>query len=276
MTARAAELVAAMKDFQLDVRPYPWDDRPWSAFTTAGGWDPQGVLHHHTGGSTALLAKGMNDSKKAMLRLLRIGRGGANPLDGPLCHVAPTFMQTGQHVVYLIGVGNVNHAGLGGRNVATAIKAGTYGGASSDGDKVDGNAMLYGLEYLHPGTSAPWPDELLEAGHRAAAAFCQAEGWTPSHWAGSNAEHREWTHRKVDRSWSGHGDVMRQRIAALSREQVEQDDGWFRTEPIRDSIALLRKQAAAFQSRGLIRRAATLRREANHLADAFPDLTAGD
>src|SRR5688500_9552294 len=126
MTAQPAVLVEAIKDWGVEFRPYPLDTRPWHTFTTPGGWDPVGVMHHHTTGSPALLDEGMNNSKAAMLRLLRIGRDldGNGTMDGPLCHFAPTFMARGKRVVFGIGFGNTNHAGYGGANVASAIRNG--------------------------------------------------------------------------------------------------------------------------------------------------------
>lgn len=268
MTARPEALVEAIKDWGVDFRPYPFSDRPWHAFTTTGGWDPQGIAHHHTAGSAALLDEGMNLSKRAILRLLRVGH---SQLNGPLCAFAPTFMAKGKRVVFGIGFGNTNHAGLIAANVASALRSGTYRGAAPGPDAVDGNELLYGLEYLHPGTAAPWPDELLDAGHRTACAISEAEGWSPEAWAGSQAEHRELTRRKVDRSWSGWGDGMRAEVARLAVLRHAEPDGWDRTPLIHEAIVLLRRQAREFDAHEQPRRARVCWNQARALAERFPN-----
>lgn len=260
--------IEAMKDFGVDVRPYPFDSRPWYNFTTAGGWNPIGIIHHHTTGTRSLLTPG-SDTQKAMLRLLRIGR---SDLDGPLCHFAPTFNGAGKKsIVYAIGWDNVNHSGLMARNVYDALRAGAYTGERPGADAVDGNTVTYGIEYLHPGDATPWPDELLDAGHTAAAALCDAHGWDGSQRPGSNCEHREATSRKVDRSWSGWGDGMRAAVArAKPMTQPSEPDGWLRPERVTDSIKLLRAQARAYEARGAVRKADVCREEARHLLAKFP------
>lgn len=269
MTVTPSHALTAMHDFGVDVRPY---SENWWTFTTAGGFNPVGIAHHHTGGSAALLTPG-SLSQKAMHRMLRAGRPD---LDGPLCHFAPTFNGVGKRaIVYAIGWGNCNHAGLIARNVADLLKAGKYTGQAPGPDAVDGNSILYGFEYLHPGDRTSWPDELLDAGHRAAAALCEAHGWDGANGPGSNAEHRELTTRKPDRSWSGWGDGMR---AAVARLLVSSDDdttppdpqGWVRPEKLQDAIRALRAQADVFEERNQPRKAEFLRAEARVLAKRFP------
>lgn len=262
------EAVEAIKDWGVEFRPYGGPG--WASHTTAGGWDPVGVAHHHTGGSGALLQAGWNASKEAMARLLRIGR---SDLDGPLCALAPVFVGKGKRVVLGIGWGNCNHAGLIDNDVARALRAGSFqGGGRGGAEQIDGNAILYGLEYMHPGTSAPWPDELLEAGHRTAAALCEAHGWARKNWAGSNAEHRELTTRKVDRSWQGWGDGMRKAIAELATQSTDPaPDAWVRSPRIQDAISDLRVAAGFKAEDGRKRQAAFLRRQAAELAERFPN-----
>jgi hypothetical protein len=260
----AADAVVAIKDWGVEFRPRGDN---WASFTTAGGWDPVGIAHHHTGGSGALLEPGWNPSKEAMARLLRIGR---SDLDGPLAPLAPVFVGKGKRVVLGIGWGNCNHAGTIDNDVARALRAGSFTGGGRGGlETVDGNAILYGLEYMHPGTSAPWPDELLDAGHRTAAALCEAHGWKRDHWAGSNAEHRELTTRKVDRSWAGNGDGMRRAIAALA-ETSREPDGWLRIDPVQDAVDRLVVAAKRKDAEGRKHQAAYLRRQAAELRERFP------
>lgn len=199
MAVTPSQLVTALKDWGVTVKAYEPDGKPWHSHTTPGGWSPVGVMHHHTAGSSKLLTDAA--TVEAMLRLLRVGRTDA---PGPLCHLAPAMIPgTGDARVWLLGWGNVNHGGMGSSRTLNAVKGGKYAGAAPGVDDVDTNPWYWGLEYLHPGTSLAWPDALLEAGHRAACAICEAQGWSVPSWPGSNVEHRESTTRKIDRSWSG-------------------------------------------------------------------------
>lgn len=203
------ELVEAFRDWHVPVRAYEPDGRPWYSHTTNGGWDPHGVLHHHTAGSSRLLHS--NLSRRAMLRILRNGYSG---LPGPLCHFSPAMDGDGRAVLWLVGWGNANHAGLGDPVNLAQLSAGNYRGRRPTQSSRDGNGALYGLEYMHPGDSTRWPDELLEVGHLAGAAINDAHGWDPVSGSRSHLDHREWTPRKIDRSW--HGDV-RQAVRELQQ-----------------------------------------------------------
>jgi len=237
-----AQTLDALRDWGVPVKAYQPDGTAWWRHTTAGGWAPIGVMHHHTAGSRKVLTDAT--SQAAMLRLLRVGTAAASSrmaardtadeeiasavaehltagalachdaqdigggrrvgLPGPLCHLAPAMVPgTDQARVWLIGWGNTNHAGLGSARVADLIARGEYQGQAPGPDAVDGNTLLWGLEYLHPGDSTPWPDALLDVGHRAACALSEACGWSRPAWPGSQLEHREWTTRKIDRSWTG-------------------------------------------------------------------------
>ena len=270
MTAASPrEVVVAIKDWGVDFRPYPFDDRAWGSFTTAGGWDPIGIMHHHTTGPMSLLADGMNRSKNATLRLLRVGRPD---LGGPLCHFSPVFVGKGKLVVYGIGAGNVNHAGMGRSSVADQVRRGRFNGNASGRDDVDGNVLFWGLEYMHPGLpNIPWPDELLEAGHRTAAAICEASGWSRNAWPGSNVEHREWTSRKPDRSWDGWGDGMRKAIKSLADSSTTPEiDGWVRNKPIKEALHSLVEAAKFKDSVGRHHQAGVIRQHIHQLRKQFP------
>lgn len=268
------QLEVAIKDWGVEFRPYPYSDAHWASATTAGGWAPIGIMHHHTAGSAALLEPGWNPSKAAMLRLLRIGH---DELDGPLCHFAPMFAGKGKRVVYGIGWGNCNHAGEGRAEVARRVRNGSFSGGVTGADTVDGNPLFWGLEYMHPGTSAPWPDELLDSGHRVACAISEASGWSRKAWPGSQAEHKEWSGRKIDRSWSGAGDGMRRAIATLaSGAQDPEVDGWVRNAPVQDVIASLRKAAEFKEGVGRKHQAEALLEHARELRRQFPVIPNGD
>ena len=199
MTAQAAHrLTEALHDWGCQTRAWEPDGRAWWAHTTPGDWHPEGVMHHHTASGRNVLDN--PGAQEATVSLLRRGRPG---LPGPLCHLEPSMAGgTGQARIWLVGWGNVNHAGLGSSRVLDQVQHARFDGPGGDGD-TDGNPWFWGLEYLHPGDRTAWPDPLLEAGHRAACAIGEFTGWAKSSWPGRNVEHREWTRRKVDRSWRG-------------------------------------------------------------------------
>lgn len=192
-------LVTALRDWGCAPEPYEPDRRAWHAHTTPGGWKPVGIGHHHTTGPRQLLTH--SSPQVSTLRVLRDGR---SDVPGPLCHLAPAMVPgTSRARVWLVGWGNVNCSGRGSSRTLDRVAVGTYNGTRPGPDDTDGNPYLWGLEYLHPGDDTPWPDALLDVGHRAACAICQVSGWSVTAWPGSNIEHREWTTRKIDRSWTG-------------------------------------------------------------------------
>lgn len=240
-TARAAPgpsaVLEAIRDWGVEVAVYEPDGKAWHSWTTPGGWSPIGVMLHHTGGSAKVLTE--EASQAGMLRLLRVGRtavtrstpelptaeaaaieehlaagftgcghdhpaalGAAVP--GPLCHFAPAMIPGKDAArLWAIGWGNVNHAGMGASSTLSRARVGEYAGQTPGADDTDGNPWWWGLEHLHPGTTSTWPDPLLEVGHRTACALCEVSGWSPPSWPGSCVEHKEWTRRKIDRSWTG-------------------------------------------------------------------------
>jgi hypothetical protein len=203
-----------------------------------------------------------------MLRLLRIGHSA---LDGPLCHLSPVFVGKGKRVVYGVGWANCNHAGEGRAEVARRVRIGKFTGGVSGSDSVDGNPLFWGLEYMHPGTSAPWPDELLDSGHRVACAIAEASGWSRKAWPGSNVEHKEWSGRKIDRSWSGAGDGMRKAVASLAAgAQDPEVDGWVRNDQVQGAIQKILKAAEFKENVGRKHQAEALREHARELRRQFP------
>lgn len=96
---------------------------------STGGFDPVGVLCHHTATrKTSLVA--------SVLRLLVSGR---SDLPGPLCQIGLGRDGT----VYLIASGRANHAG-------TAKSVGTVSAG-------DGNSLYIGVEAFNDGVGEPWP-----------------------------------------------------------------------------------------------------------------------
>jgi hypothetical protein len=179
------ELLDALRRWQITFVKVRRDGVAWRnhhrpAFTGLFG-DMHGVLNHHTGPFTTV---------KGMVATLWDGRPD---LAGPLCHVSTA--PDGR--LFLIGWnGRANHAGAGAANVHAALLAEATPPAPGP-DAVDGNALLYGNEVMHPGNKKPYPAEQIETAVRFNAAVCEHHGWT----ANSALMHREWTTRKPDMSW---------------------------------------------------------------------------
>lgn len=181
----AAELLDSLARWQVEVVKVRRGGVSWRANhrprSTGGFGDMHGILNHHTGPFSTV---------KGMVTVLWEGR---SDLPGPLCHVSTA--PDGR--LFLIGWnGRTNHAGLGGRNVDEALLVEDEPPAPGR-DAVDGNAVLYGNEVMHPGDRSPYPEAQIEAAVRFNAAVCEHHGWT----ANSALMHREWTTRKPDMSW---------------------------------------------------------------------------
>lgn len=138
-----ANLPTILRSAGLDVVEVPgWRGRGRPAST--GGFDPVGVLCHHT-------ATSQSSSDEAVVRLLVQGR---SDLPGPLCHLGLGRDGT----VYVIADGRANHAG-------TAKKSGTVAAG-------DGNQLYIGIEAFNDGRGEPWPAAQYDAYVRLAAALC--------------------------------------------------------------------------------------------------------
>lgn len=98
-----------------------WETRGRPAST--GGFNPVGVLCHHTGGAS--------DSREYVEWMTRTGR---SDLPAPLCQ----FALSRAGIVYVCAAGRANHAG-------TARASGTVAAG-------DGNAMYLGIEALNTGS----------------------------------------------------------------------------------------------------------------------------
>ncbi|MFF6825059.1 N-acetylmuramoyl-L-alanine amidase [Streptomyces longwoodensis] len=145
---------------------------------TKGPWGPvHGVMIHHTVTS-------------GTARTVEICRAGHSELPGPLCH--GVIAKSG--VVYLVGYGRANHAGLGDPDVLSAI-IDERQLPTDDQASVDGNRHFFGFECENLGDNVdPWPAEQLQAITRVAAAICRHYGWTER----SVLRHLDWQPGKVD------------------------------------------------------------------------------
>lgn len=105
-----------------------WKDRGRGEMGTV-----RGVLLHHTGAG----------SEKGLLALIRDGRGGANPLAGPLSQL---FL-TDKGVFHVVAAGRCNHAGAGSWHGITA-----------------GNSETIGIEAMNAGDGKDvWEPEQMRA-----------------------------------------------------------------------------------------------------------------
>jgi hypothetical protein len=146
-----------------------------------GSWGPvHGVMIHHT------VTKGTANT-------VEICRKGYASLPGPLCH--GVIGKDG--VVYVVGYGRANHAGLGDPDVLNAVKAESYMTVPPADNQAteDGNRHFYGFECENLGDGKdPWPTKQYVAIVKAAAALERAHKWTEK----STIGHLEWQPGKVD------------------------------------------------------------------------------
>jgi hypothetical protein len=174
-------LVRALRDAGLTVKGYG----DWQHRTSAGGWNPRGIVNHHTASAASAATQD---------RLLAHGRPG---IPGPLCHI--TITRTG--VVRMIGWGNANHAGLGDSRTLKAVLSSNADLIPSHPDRTntDGNVSFYGIEVQNDGRGETYPRKQLHALMMTNAVIHKLHGWDEN----SSIHHKEWTSRKVDMSWAG-------------------------------------------------------------------------
>lgn len=118
---------------------------------------------------------------------------------------------------YLIGTGQMNHAGTGNSSVLNLVRQDRPppGPAKAKGD-ISGNPHYSGTECQHPGDSTPWPQPMLDV--MVAINAAQFIQWGYS--ANRAINHYEHTSRKIDMSAGGGpssnwaGDELRRRVAA--------------------------------------------------------------
>jgi hypothetical protein len=134
MSKLPSNLPAILRDAGLKVKETDgWQNRGRPAST--GGFDPVGVLCHHTATSKS--------TPNANVEKLLIN--GRSDLPGPLCHLG--LQRDGTVVV--IAAGRANHAG-------TAKKSGSVAAG-------DGNTLYIGIEAYNSGTGEPWSDAQYDA-----------------------------------------------------------------------------------------------------------------
>lgn len=140
----------------------------WSTNKSAGDFEPDGVLCHHTGSYDAI-ADAKDDRDYAEWLAFR----GRDDLAPPLCNLA----LSAECVVYVCAAGNANHAGR-------AKASGPMPAAA------DGSAIYLGIEAMNSGSqgwasrgvdAAGRPLTQGEAYARLCAGLCLHYGWPASH-----------------------------------------------------------------------------------------------
>jgi hypothetical protein len=131
-----------------------------------------GIVNHHTGG---------NYTPTSVLR------NGTSALPGPLCmgHLPRDGM------LYLVGYGRCNHAGMGDKDVLAAMKADVKAPLPNS-DDVDFNDCTYSLEVNGTNDGKPFTPEQIDTMVRFNTAICRFHGW--KRW--SCVGHRSITKRK--------------------------------------------------------------------------------
>jgi hypothetical protein len=168
----------AAKGVPVEYQP-GWQNR------SAGSFDSDGALLHHTAGSP--------NGRAPSLSICTYGR---SDLPGPLCQALQTREADGWDHAIVIAAGRANHAGSGGWNGLT------------------GNSRVHGLEVEHTGLGAVAYNR-LEVSARIIAAMLEAPGSTGN--AAYACQHKEWAPtRKIDfYNLAPHfnNDTFRQRVA---------------------------------------------------------------
>jgi hypothetical protein len=191
------DLANAARKSGLRVVELPgWKARGRPAST--GGFDPMGVLCHHTAGAS--------NSRDYVEWMAYTGRPSEG-LPAPLCQLALDRQGT----VYVCAAGRSNHAGTS--------------GGSGPIPRGDGNALLVGIEAMNTGSEG-WTATQYDAYVRLAAALCLHYGWPASH---VRAHKETSVTGKVDPSGATpHGpafdmDRFRADVARLLRDGIGRD-----------------------------------------------------
>lgn len=153
-------LPTVLKKYGLTVEVVPgWETRGSSSF------NPKGAVGHHTAGPKT--------GDRPSLAVCVNGRGGKNPLPGPLCN---TFLAR-SGIVVVVAAGRANHAGPGGFRGLV------------------GNSSVFGTEAEDDGVDGIWTTEQKWAYPRVVAAQLEIAGKDHTWYCA----HRTWAPtRKID------------------------------------------------------------------------------
>lgn len=144
-------------------------------------------LKHH------LVVK-MLDTPVYVAFCIKMAAEGHATLSGPLCNT----LTTPGGVLYVIAGGAANHAGKGSSVVLDRLRAGKSAGTPGV-DDMTGNQYFNGDEAMHPGDDTPWTVAMIRTSAIWDAALLIASG-RPN--PNLTSEHRQWSRRKIDRSFA--------------------------------------------------------------------------
>lgn len=179
------DLAAVLRDAGLPVTELDgWrsNGRP----KTTGGFDPVGILWHHTGGTP--------NTRAYAEWMANVGRAD---LPAPLCQLSVDRAGTW----YVLAAGRANHAGSA--KAAGPVPAG------------DGNALYIGVEAMNTGSEG-WTTAQLDSMVRGGAALSTHYGYP----AAANRAHKE---TSTTGKWDPGGldmDAFRARIATEMNEEI--------------------------------------------------------
>lgn len=223
-TITTREYETALRDWLGDRVKF---EPGWRTRTSSGPFDAHGFVHHWDA----------IPRRYSLATHRRVLRAGTQALPGPLCHLAPA--RNGDLWVIAGPHANANHAGNGDREVYARVLAGTFAGSPAPlkgRETVNGNDVLYGLEYMYHPDDGTMPDAQVETGILAAAALAQAHGWKPDAAAGSCLDHYEWASRKWDREKDNLANRTREGVREALQRGTKEDDDMPTPKEIADAV----------------------------------------
>lgn len=167
------QLISQLKKWNAPFKEY----KDWRTHNRnhKGPWGPvNGFMWHHTGSD--------NLDQRELLR------NGYEGLPGPLCH----FGVAQDGIVWLIGWGRANHAGLGDDDVLDAVIAEKPVPVDNEAN-TDGNRRFYGAEFWYSG-SHPMTAAQYTSGIKLSCAILDFHKWNENSVIG----HGEWQPGKWD------------------------------------------------------------------------------
>lgn len=156
-----------------------------------GPFTPIGIISHHT-------ASAINFNPAPSLHAVKYGRGGANPVPGPLCN----YLISRDANVYVITNGRANDSGSGDPNVLAHIRQGLFPLPVPQDRRgtptVNNNPFYYDIEVENDGIGEPYSARVTEvAGRLNALLLTSALRTFDTRYC---IRHRDLTRRKID--WS--------------------------------------------------------------------------
>lgn len=179
----AIDLYAMLRDHGV-----PAIDKRAGSDHSSASFNPKFMVCHHT-------ASPAGSGDVPSLSIVRFGRGGPNPVPGPLSQLV--LGRAGTTIV--VTDGRANHPGMCDIEMINRAVQGLAPNRPPGDDDSGANASskAYGIEAENNGVGEPWPNVQLERYIQICEAFCSEFGWGPGHFWG----HKEITRRKIDPSF---------------------------------------------------------------------------